>query len=81
MDNYSDAYHHLKKQIIDAKNGQIVVTSHGTLNEETARAIFRAGLHEIVRTEYLHDHGLTEEEHEILHGLVEGQVPPEGLDA
>lgn len=78
---YSDSYRHLKKQIIAAKNGQIIVTSHQTLDDATARRIFREGLHELIRAEYTHDHGLTEAEHDLLHDLIEGILPPEGLDA
>lgn len=75
----SKAYCHLKQRIIDMKSQpvNIITPAPVVLDHDTAVKLWRNSLHEMINVEYLHDHGITEEENEKLHCLVEGVVVDE----
>jgi hypothetical protein len=79
---HSLGYLKAKAQIINLKNGTVQIVTPEPIDHETATQIFRQGLHELVNTEYQHNHdqGITEEELEVLHNLIEGVLPPEDFD-
>lgn len=74
----SDCYFHLKARIVEMKNGThtIITPAPIQLTPEEAQAAFRQTLHEFVNTEYTHDHGLTEEEAELLHAIINNEKDP-----
>lgn len=72
-----------KNQILELKQGRVqIISPEPIANDEEARKIFRGTLHDLVNAEYQHNHdqGITEEELEVLHNLIEGVMPPEDFD-
>lgn len=71
-DKPSKAYVHLRARIIEMKAQPVQIISLTPLDRDQAVRAWRGQLHAVVNEEYMHDHGLSEEENERLHCLVEG---------
>lgn len=76
MSQRSEGYIKLKQRLVEIKNQpvNIITPAPIQLDHDTALKIFRTSLHDMVNQEYTHDHGITEEENELLHCLIEGVV-------
>lgn len=77
-DKHSDCYFHLKARIVEMKNGATTIITAAPINltPEQAVEMFRKSLHEFVNAEYSHDHGLTEDEAELLHAIINNERDP-----
>jgi hypothetical protein len=74
MSQHSEGYLKLKQRLAEIKNQpvNIITPAPIVLDRDTALKIFRTSLHDMVNQEYQHDHGISEDENELLHCFIEG---------